>query len=110
MGELPDEHVVHLHRNPATRPDRDFFEDGDFALLASRFRSRRAALGKLIEGKAQILITRPAPGSRKFSVGERIFHEKFGYGRIEAIDGDKLEITFEKAGRKKVVDSFVEPA
>lgn len=110
VGELPDEHVVHLHRNPATRPDRDFFEDGDFALLASRFRSRRAALGKLIEGKAQILITRPAPGSRKFSVGERIFHEKFGYGRIEAIDGDKLEITFEKAGRKKVVDSFVEPA
>ena len=41
------------------------------------------------------------------TVGERVFHQKFGYGRIEAIEGDKLEIAFEKAGIKKVVAKFV---
>jgi ATP-dependent DNA helicase UvrD/PcrA len=41
-------------------------------------------------------------------VGERIFHQKFGYGRVASIDGNKLTVDFEKAGRKKVVDSFVE--
>ena len=43
-----------------------------------------------------------------FDVGERIFHQKFGYGRILTIDGEKLEIAFEKAGTKKVMMSFVE--
>jgi len=40
--------------------------------------------------------------------GERIFHQKFGYGRIEAIEGNKLTVDFEKAGRKKVLDTYVE--
>ncbi len=40
--------------------------------------------------------------------GERIFHQKFGYGRIEAIEGNKLTVGFEKAGRKKVLDTYVE--
>ncbi len=42
--------------------------------------------------------------------GQRIFHQKFGYGRIEAIEGNKLTVRFEKAGVKKVIDSYVEPA
>ena len=40
-------------------------------------------------------------------VGQRIFHGKFGYGIIDAIEGNKLEIEFDKAGRKRVLDSFV---
>ncbi|MEK9673302.1 MAG: UvrD-helicase domain-containing protein [Rhodospirillaceae bacterium] len=44
-----------------------------------------------------------------FNVGDRIFHQKFGYGRITAREGEKLEIAFEKAGVKKVMSSFVEP-
>ncbi|MDP3738177.1 MAG: UvrD-helicase domain-containing protein [Hyphomonadaceae bacterium] len=40
-------------------------------------------------------------------VGQRIFHDKFGYGRVAAIDGAKLTVDFEKAGQKKVVESFV---
>lgn len=43
----------------------------------------------------------------EFALGERIFHEKFGYGRIAEIDGNKLTINFEKAGQKRVVESFV---
>jgi DNA helicase-2/ATP-dependent DNA helicase PcrA len=41
------------------------------------------------------------------TVGERVFHQKFGYGAIIAIEGDKLEIAFEKAGTKKVVARFI---
>lgn len=41
------------------------------------------------------------------TVGERVFHQKFGYGAIIGIEGDKLEIDFEKAGVKKVVARFV---
>ncbi|MBL4692462.1 MAG: ATP-binding domain-containing protein, partial [Magnetovibrio sp.] len=41
-------------------------------------------------------------------VGQRVFHQRFGYGRIRSFDGDKLEIDFEKAGFKKVMSSFVE--
>jgi DNA helicase-2/ATP-dependent DNA helicase PcrA len=38
----------------------------------------------------------------------RVFHQKFGYGRILHVDGNKLTVDFDKAGEKKVVDSFVE--
>ena len=41
------------------------------------------------------------------ALGQRVFHGKFGYGTIAAIEGNKLEIDFEHAGRKKVLDSFV---
>ncbi|MEP3055034.1 UvrD-helicase domain-containing protein [Ascidiaceihabitans sp.] len=42
-----------------------------------------------------------------FTVGERVFHQKFGYGAVLEIEGDKLEIEFEKAGTKKVVAKFI---
>ncbi|WP_417719655.1 ATP-dependent helicase [Salipiger sp.] len=42
-----------------------------------------------------------------WTTGDRVFHQKFGYGEIIAIEGDKLEIAFEKAGTKKVVARFV---
>ncbi|MGC1494246.1 MAG: UvrD-helicase domain-containing protein [Sulfitobacter sp.] len=42
-----------------------------------------------------------------FVMGERVFHQKFGYGAVIGIEGDKLEIAFEKAGTKKVVSSFL---
>jgi DNA helicase-2/ATP-dependent DNA helicase PcrA len=40
--------------------------------------------------------------------GQRVFHQKFGYGHVVSVDGNKLEIKFEKAGTKKVMDAFVE--
>lgn len=46
-------------------------------------------------------------GRDDLTVGERVFHQKFGYGAIAAIEGNKLEIDFEQAGRKRVMDSFV---
>lgn len=42
-----------------------------------------------------------------YALGERVFHQKFGYGAVVGIEGDKLEIEFEKAGMKKVVARFI---
>ncbi len=46
-------------------------------------------------------------GRDDLSPGQRVFHQKFGYGEIAEIEGNKLEIDFESAGRKRVMDSFV---
>ena len=45
-----------------------------------------------------------------FAPGDRVFHQKFGYGIVITTDRDKLDINFEQAGRKKVMDSFVAKA
>ncbi|MFD1344118.1 ATP-dependent helicase [Litorisediminicola beolgyonensis] len=42
-----------------------------------------------------------------FTLGERVFHQKFGYGEVIGIEGDKLEVGFEKAGTKKVLARFL---
>jgi DNA helicase-2/ATP-dependent DNA helicase PcrA len=47
-------------------------------------------------------------GSSPYAVGHRVFHQKFGYGEVVVVDGNKLTIAFDKAGEKRVVDSFVE--
>jgi len=52
----------------------------------------------------------PRKSEHGFKIGDRVFHQKFGYGLVEEVDGDKLAISFDKAGRKKVLDSFVEPS
>jgi ATP-dependent DNA helicase UvrD/PcrA len=45
-----------------------------------------------------------------FSVGDRVFHQKFGYGAVTAVEDSKLAIHFEHAGDKKVLDAYVERA
>ena len=39
--------------------------------------------------------------------GARVFHDKFGYGTVTGQEGNKLTIDFEKAGEKRVLDSFI---
>jgi len=60
---------------------------------------------RIIEGE---LVARDEGSSGLFTTGERVFHIKFGYGTITQIDGNKLTVDFEKAGPKRVLDSFVE--
>jgi DNA helicase-2/ATP-dependent DNA helicase PcrA len=66
---------------------------------------KRAPL--VIEGE---LIAKSTGTTSDFNLEDRVFHQKFGYGHVVKIDGNKLTIAFEKAGEKKVVDSFVERA
>jgi DNA helicase-2/ATP-dependent DNA helicase PcrA len=58
-----------------------------------------------IEGE---LVAKSTGTTSEFSLNDRVFHQKFGYGNVVKVDGNKLTIAFEKAGEKKVVDSFVE--
>ncbi|MCJ9704652.1 AAA family ATPase, partial [Bradyrhizobium sp. SHOUNA76] len=74
----------------------------DFGNFSSR---RRGPL--TIEGE---LVAKSTGTTSEFSLEDRVFHQKFGYGRVTKIDGNKLTIAFDKAGEKKVVDSFVQRA
>ncbi|NOZ32294.1 MAG: UvrD-helicase domain-containing protein [Alphaproteobacteria bacterium] len=60
--------------------------------------------GPLIEGE---LVARSVNSGSAYGVGQRILHLKFGYGTVAGVEGNKLTIDFESAGRKKVIDSFV---
>ena len=64
----------------------------------------------IIEGQARLLGSELPKSKHEVDVGQRVFHDKFGYGRVLTVDGNKLEIAFDKAGNKKVIDSFVTPA
>jgi len=56
-----------------------------------------------IEGKVLARSTAAA----RFSAGARVFHQKFGPGTVAGVDGNKLTVDFDKAGRKMVLESFV---
>ena len=45
-----------------------------------------------------------------YGIGDRVFHQKFGYGEIIGIEGDKLDVEFDLAGSKKIVAQWVVPA
>jgi DNA helicase-2/ATP-dependent DNA helicase PcrA len=60
-----------------------------------------------IEGEGR-LVAVSEPSASRYQRGERVFHQKFGYGAVIGVDGNKLTVAFDKAGEKKVIDSFVE--
>ncbi len=64
---------------------------------------RRGALQ--IEGE---LVAKSTGTESAFATGQRVFHIKFGNGTVAAVDGNKLTIDFDKAGRKMVLESFVQ--
>jgi DNA helicase-2/ATP-dependent DNA helicase PcrA len=64
--------------------------------------ARRAPL--TIEGE----VLAKSSASSRFSIGARVFHQKFGPGTVANVDGNKLQVDFDKAGRKMVLESFVE--
>ncbi len=64
---------------------------------------------RIVEARASA-VSLGNKGRDDMHLGLRVFHQKFGYGTIAEIEGNKLEIDFETAGRKRVMDSFVQPA
>ncbi|TMJ72696.1 MAG: DNA helicase II [Alphaproteobacteria bacterium] len=64
----------------------------------------------LIESARVPLRGQEVPKVGGFSVGDRVFHQKFGYGTIRKIEDNRLDINFEHAGDKKVMDAFVQRA
>jgi DNA helicase-2/ATP-dependent DNA helicase PcrA len=74
---------------------------------------RAASAGQFVREPSRVVEARQSAvslgnkGRDDLSIGQRIFHQKFGYGAIAEIEGNKLEIDFDQAGRKRVLDSFV---
>ncbi|TBZ08692.1 ATP-dependent helicase [Rhizobium leguminosarum] len=62
--------------------------------------------GRTIEGELVAKSTSSEPS--RFTLGDRVFHLKFGNGNITGIEGNKLTIEFDRAGQKRVLDGFVE--
>ncbi|MND06856.1 hypothetical protein D3C83_284900 [compost metagenome] len=50
------------------------------------------------------------PGASQYARDDRVFHQKFGYGRVRYVEGNKLTVDFDKAGEKRVIDQFVSRA
>ena len=61
----------------------------------------------MIDENAELVATSD-PRAASYKQGERVFHQKFGYGEIRRVDGNKLTVDFDKAGEKRVIDTFVE--
>jgi DNA helicase-2/ATP-dependent DNA helicase PcrA len=103
IEELPAEHVAQSGAARAERMQRlnapPVFT-GAFALNATRPRPAPGAW----EQQA-----RP-PRRDSIPVGARVFHQKFGYGTVLAVDDNRLDVAFERSGEKRVLDTFVERA
>jgi DNA helicase-2/ATP-dependent DNA helicase PcrA len=67
---------------------------------------RRARAPITIEGE---LVAASSASGAGYAAGDRVIHQKFGRGTVAEVDGNKLTIDFDRAGRKRVVDSFVAP-
>jgi ATP-dependent DNA helicase UvrD/PcrA len=109
VAELPRDHIeelnaLGLHGRAAAE---GAFGSATVAPEGFRWRGRNggaSAAGRLIEGTAVRLTGESTQGYR---AGDRIFHQKFGYGTVSVAEGDKLDIAFDKAGAKKVMAAFV---
>jgi DNA helicase-2/ATP-dependent DNA helicase PcrA len=110
------------------RMNRDEFDEGEPHYRAETEaaptpRGAASSAGQRTRGRGDARASRPvhrepltiegelvakSTGPSAHAVGDRVFHQKFGYGEVVLVDGNKLTILFDKAGEKRVVDSFVE--
>ena len=103
VDELPEDHVERAGSAALQREQRlisapSVFSNGPLV-------ARRAMAPKVIEAWEQP--ARPARADA-IPVGSRVFHQKFGYGRVLKVDDDRLDVEFEKAGQKRLLDRFVD--
>ena len=93
-------------------PDGVFDETGAEDEYARPEKIRRGSAKRDVNRKPLViegeLVAKSTGTVSSFTVGDRVFHQKFGNGNVVAVDGNKLTIVFDKAGEKRVVDSFVE--
>ena len=124
IDELPEEHVDVLTPPGLYGGGYGAAAPGAFGTMESNIEARAAAADgynspgwkrlqaraghrPLVQPKESKSSVIDAQAVSSHTVGERVFHQKFGYGEITGIEGDKLVINFEKAGEKHVVSRFV---
>ncbi|MCB4770875.1 UvrD-helicase domain-containing protein [Ancylobacter sp. Lp-2] len=92
--------------NAGTQNSRREGQFGGFSEGASRYSPGASrGGGRIIEGQ---LVASSTGAPSRFPVGTRVFHQKFGYGEVTAAEGNKLTVQFDKAGEKRVLDTYVE--
>ena len=117
IDELPQDHVEVAESDHAvggfsnqSRFSNDFstssYNSPGWRRAQNNRSSYKQSAPPTINARAEPVVS--SMSSSAFKRGERVFHQKFGYGRIEAIEGNKLTVAFEKAGTKKVLDNYVE--
>jgi DNA helicase II / ATP-dependent DNA helicase PcrA len=119
IGELPEEHVESVvdegfyggyagfRDNAADKGFSSSYESpGWRRAQANRAASTNRTRPPLIEAQAHVVQTSD-PSSSSYTRGDRVFHQKFGYGRVASVEGNKLTVDFDKAGSKRVIDQFV---
>ena len=119
VDELPMEHVdAGSETGYSTQPgaenaftgtvedlgDRSSYDSPGWRRLQKNA-ARETGSGPVIDGKAELIAT--ASGQSSFRKGQRVFHDKFGYGKVVAAEGTKLTVDFEKTNRKKVISTFL---
>ena len=103
IDELPDEVV---ERSGSAALERD----ARLAVGASAFPLQFPLVARRTRTVEEWEQAGRPPRADSIPVGSRVFHQKFGYGTVTAADDDRLDIAFDKAGSKRVLDRFVEPA
>ena len=120
IDELPPEHVdAQSDTGYNSVIDQDNGFQGDIEDLGARSdysspgwrrlkeNASQPVSSPILEGKAVLLAAET--GHSGFKLGQRIFHQKFGYGKVVDANGTKLSVAFEKAGIKKVISTFIKP-
>ncbi|HVY11985.1 MAG TPA: 3'-5' exonuclease, partial [Alphaproteobacteria bacterium] len=111
ISELPPAHIdKHVEPGMFTGPPPEFggsHRGAQVSFTGGRDFHHPPRPPVVLEGYAKVVERKSEHAFRR---GERVFHQKFGYGEVKFADGDKLEITFEHAGDKKVMAGFVVPA
>ncbi|PPQ27094.1 ATP-dependent helicase [Rhodopila globiformis] len=102
LEEIPAEHVQQANSSSMAR-DRRVAAATSFPTQFP-LQARRPRVIEVWEQPGRPARTDSIP------VGARVFHQKFGYGTVKAVDDDKLDVHFETAGDKRVLDRFVERA
>jgi ATP-dependent DNA helicase UvrD/PcrA len=75
---------------------------------ANQYRGSHPGRQQVIEGDGRLVAVSESSAASDYARGDRVFHLKFGYGTVRGVEGNKLTVEFDKAGEKKVIDSFVE--
>ncbi len=105
VAELPDAHVERIsapglwgRSGVSNEYDQSYEWRAPTASPARR-------MPAMIDGRAEAVPPRASPATA-FASGDRVFHDKFGYGTVRSVEAGKLDVEF-STGRKKVMDSFV---
>ena len=99
-------------RETASRWDETHYGSGYDSPGWKRAHSRGYAGGppgqsKVIEGEGRLVAVSDTTVPSAYARGDRVFHQKFGYGIVTAVEGNKLTVAFDTSGEKRVIDSFL---